>query len=58
VATLHRNRVSVGAVVLLALTAIAVVIAALLVSDVGSVYLDWFHSTWNSFASWVMGLLR
>jgi uncharacterized membrane-anchored protein len=57
VATLHRNRVSVGAVVLLVLTAIAVVVAALLVSDVGSVYLDWIHSTWNSFASWVKGLI-
>jgi uncharacterized membrane-anchored protein len=57
VATLHRNRVSFGAIVLLVLTAIAVVIVALLVSDVSSVYLDWIHSIWNSFISWVRGLL-
>ncbi|MBK1788030.1 putative cytokinetic ring protein SteA [Prauserella cavernicola] len=56
VATLHRARVSLGAVVLLVLAAIVVVIAALLVSDVGSVYLDWVRDTWNSFTSWVKGL--
>jgi uncharacterized membrane-anchored protein len=56
VATLHRSRVSLGAIFLLVLAAIVVVIAALLVSDVGSVYLDWIHSTWNSFTSWVKGL--
>ncbi|MBB3665335.1 MULTISPECIES: putative cytokinetic ring protein SteA [Prauserella salsuginis group] len=57
VATLHRNRVSMSAVVLLVLAALAVVAAALLVSDVGSVYADWLRDTWNSFASWVRGLL-
>jgi len=56
VATLHRSRVSLGAIFLLVLAAIVVVVAALLVSDVGSVYLDWIHSTWNSFTSWVKGL--
>jgi uncharacterized membrane-anchored protein len=56
VATLHRSRVSIGAIFLLVLAAIVVVVAALLVSDVGSVYLDWIHSTWNSFTSWVKGL--
>lgn len=56
VATLHRNRVSMSAVVLLVLAALAVVAAALLVSDVGSVYADWLRDTWNSFASWVRGL--
>ncbi|MDT7723598.1 MAG: hypothetical protein QOI21_174 [Actinomycetota bacterium] len=56
VATLHRSRVSIGAIVLLVLAAMIVVVAALLVSDVGSVYLDWIHSTWNSFTSWVKGL--
>ncbi|MFF5992538.1 putative cytokinetic ring protein SteA [Prauserella flavalba] len=56
VATLHRSRVSVGAVVLLVLAALVVVIAALLVSDVGGVYLDWVRDTWNSFTSWVKGL--
>jgi uncharacterized membrane-anchored protein len=57
VATLHRNRVSFGAIVLLVLTAIVVMIVALLVSDVSSVYLDWIHSIWNSFTSWVRRLL-
>ncbi|PXY19305.1 putative cytokinetic ring protein SteA [Prauserella muralis] len=56
VATLHRSRVSIGAVVLLVLAAIVVVIAALLVSDVGDVYLDWVADTWNSFTRWVKGL--
>jgi uncharacterized membrane-anchored protein len=56
VATLHRSRVSLGAIFLLVLAALVVVVAALLVSDVGSVYLDWIHSTWNSFTSWVKGL--
>jgi uncharacterized membrane-anchored protein len=56
VATLHRSRVSLGAILLLVLAAMVVVVAALLVSDVGSVYLDWIHSTWNSFTSWVKGL--
>ncbi|QWF77138.1 putative cytokinetic ring protein SteA [Amycolatopsis sp. CA-230715] len=56
VATLHRSRVSLGAVVLLVLAALVVVIAALLVSDVGDVYLDWIVRTWNSFTGWVKGL--
>lgn len=56
VATLHRNRVSMGAVVLLVLAALVVVAAALLVSDVGTVYVDWLRDTWNSFATWVRGL--
>jgi len=56
VATLHRNRVSVGAIVFLVVAAIAVVVAALLVSDVGDVYLDWIKETWNSFTTWVRGL--
>ncbi|GAA1943030.1 putative cytokinetic ring protein SteA [Amycolatopsis minnesotensis] len=56
VATLHRSRVSLGAVVLLVLAALVVVIAALLVSDVGDVYLDWVARTWNSFTGWVKGL--
>lgn len=47
---------SLGAVVLLVLAALVVVIAALLVSDVGDVYLDWIVRTWNSFTGWVKGL--
>jgi uncharacterized membrane-anchored protein len=58
VATLHRSRVSLGAIVLLVLAAMIVVGAALLVSNVGSVYLDWIHSTWNSFTSWGKGFFK
>ncbi|HET6286712.1 MAG TPA: putative cytokinetic ring protein SteA [Amycolatopsis sp.] len=56
VATLHRSRVSLGAIVLLVLAALVAVAAALLVSDVGSVYLDWIRDTWNSFIAWAKGL--
>jgi uncharacterized membrane-anchored protein len=56
VATLHRSRVSVGAIVLLVLAALVVVIAALLVSDVGDVYTDGIADVWDSFTSWVKGL--
>jgi uncharacterized membrane-anchored protein len=56
VAALHRSRVSVGAVVLLVLAAFVVVVAALLVSDVGGVYLDWIKDMWHSFTGWVRGL--
>ncbi|GHF89544.1 putative membrane-anchored protein [Amycolatopsis bartoniae] len=56
VAALHRSRVSLGAVVLLVLAALVVVAVALLMSDVGSVYLDWIHHTWHSFTSWLKGL--
>jgi uncharacterized membrane-anchored protein len=55
VAALHRSRVSIGAVVFLVLAALAVVIVALLVSDVGSVYADWAGDTWKSFTDWVAG---
>ncbi|WP_037303233.1 putative cytokinetic ring protein SteA [Amycolatopsis orientalis] len=56
VATLHRSRVSIGAVILLVLATLVAVAAALLVSDVGSVYLDWIRDTWNSFIAWGKGL--
>lgn len=56
VATLHRSRVSIGAIVLLVLATVVAVAAALLVSDVGSVYLDWIRDTWNSFIAWGKGL--
>jgi uncharacterized membrane-anchored protein len=55
VAALHRSRVSIGAVVFLVLAALAVVVAALLVSDVGSVYADWAGDTWQAFTDWVSG---
>ncbi|MBN6038680.1 putative cytokinetic ring protein SteA [Amycolatopsis sp. 195334CR] len=56
VATLHRGRVSGGMILFLVLAALAVVAAALLVSDAGEVYLDWIADTWRSFTNWVKGL--
>lgn len=56
VAALHRGRVSTGAIVLLVLAAVAVIVAALLVSDAGDTYLQWVKDTWNSFTTWVRGL--
>ncbi|PRX46217.1 putative membrane-anchored protein [Prauserella shujinwangii] len=56
VATLHRNRVSIGAIVLLVAAALVVVAAALLVSDVGDVYVDTARDAWRSFLGWVKGL--
>ncbi|MGC7098948.1 putative cytokinetic ring protein SteA [Amycolatopsis lurida] len=56
VATLHRGRVSGGLILFLVLAALAVVAAALLVSDAGEVYLDWITETWRSFTNWVKGL--
>lgn len=56
VAALHRSRVSVGAVVLLVAAALLVMLAALLASDVGDVYLGWAGEAWNSFSGWVKGL--
>lgn len=58
VATLHRSRVSIGAIVLLVLATLVAVAVALLVSDVGSVYLDWIRDTWNSFIAWGKGLFK
>lgn len=56
VATLHRSRVSIAAVVMLVLAALVVVLAALLVSDVGDVYVDWAKDQWASLSTWVKGL--
>jgi uncharacterized membrane-anchored protein len=56
VATLHRSRVSVGAVVLLVLAALVAVVVALAVSGVGSAYLDWAIDTWHTFTNWVGGI--
>lgn len=56
VSTLHRSRVSISAVVLLVSAALVAVIAALLVSDVGGVYVGWVSDLWNSFIGWVKGL--
>ncbi|WP_026196909.1 putative cytokinetic ring protein SteA [Sciscionella marina] len=56
VATLHRSRVSTGAIVLLIIAALAVLLAALLLSDVGKVYLNYVGDAWNSLVAWVKGL--
>jgi uncharacterized membrane-anchored protein len=56
VATLHRSRVSIGAVLLLVLAALVAVAVALAVSGVGGAYADWAADTWHSFVSWIEGL--
>jgi len=56
VATLHRSRVSVGAVALLVIAALVAVAVGLAVSGVGGAYLDWTVNTWNSFISWIEGI--
>jgi uncharacterized membrane-anchored protein len=56
VATLHRSRVSVGAVVVLVLAALVAVAVGLAVSGVGSAYLDWLVTTWHDFTNWIGGL--
>jgi uncharacterized membrane-anchored protein len=56
VATLHRNRVSLVAVLVLVLAALIAVAAALAISGVGGAYTDWAVSTWNDLVSWTKGL--
>jgi uncharacterized membrane-anchored protein len=56
VATLHRSRVSLGAVVVLVLAALVAVAVALAVSGVGGAYAGWAVDTWNSFVTWIKGL--
>lgn len=58
VAMLHRSRISLWAVVLLVVSALVAVAAALLVSDVGGVYLDWAAEQWRSVTTWFKGLVR
>ncbi|WAL68035.1 putative cytokinetic ring protein SteA [Amycolatopsis cynarae] len=55
VAALHRSRVSLPAVLLLVLAALAVVAVALLTSNVGDVYLHTLAGYWNSFIGWLKG---
>lgn len=57
VATLHRSRVSTAAIVLLVGAALLVLLAALLLSDVGKVYLDYLIQGFNDALTWVKGLL-
>lgn len=56
VASLHRSRVSMVAVVLLVIAALIAVAAGLAVSGVGQNYVDWATSTWHDFTAWVGGL--
>ena len=56
VATLHRSRVSVGAVVVLVLAALIAVGVALAVSGVGGAYVDWLVTTWHAFTNWIRGV--
>jgi uncharacterized membrane-anchored protein len=56
VATLHRSRVSVGAVALLVIAALIAVVVGLAVSGVAGAYLDWMVNTWNSLTSWIEGI--
>lgn len=56
VATLHRSRVSVGAVVLLVLAALIAVAVGVAVSGIGDAYLDWLVNTWHTFTNWVGGI--
>ncbi len=56
VASLHRSRVSLGAVIVLVLAALTAVLVALAVSGVGGAYLGWSVDTWNSFLTWIKGL--
>jgi uncharacterized membrane-anchored protein len=56
VATLHRSRVSVGAVVVLVVAALVAVAVGLAVSGVGGAYADWLVSTWHSVTNWIGGI--
>lgn len=56
VATLHRSRVSLSSIALLVGSALLVVLIALLVSEVGGVYLDWIKTQLASLLSWIEGL--
>ena len=55
-ASLHRNRVSLAAVVLLVIAALVAVAAGLAVSGVGHTYVDWGVHTWQDFIAWIKGL--
>lgn len=56
VATLHRSRVSLAAVVVLVLAALVAVAVALAVSGVGGAYTDWAINSWHHLVSWIKGL--
>jgi uncharacterized membrane-anchored protein len=56
VATLHRARVSTGAVVLLVIAVLIAVAVALAVSNAGPTYLHWSTDTYHNVVSWTKGL--
>jgi uncharacterized membrane-anchored protein len=56
VAALYRSRVSAGAVLLMVIAAFVAVLAALLVSNVGSAFSVLLDGTWKDAASWVKRL--
>ncbi|HEV2778650.1 MAG TPA: putative cytokinetic ring protein SteA [Actinophytocola sp.] len=56
VATLHRSRVSLAAVVVLVLAALVAVAVAVAVSGVAGAYTDWAVDTWTDLVTWIKGL--
>lgn len=56
VAALHRNRVSLGLVLLLMVCALLVVGAALSVTDVGQAYVELAAARWHDLLTWIEGL--
>ena len=56
VATLHRSRVSVWAVLLLVVAALVAIGAAVAVSGVAEAYTGWVLRTWQSSVTWFEGL--
>jgi uncharacterized membrane-anchored protein len=56
VATLHRSRVSLVAVVVLVLAALVAVAVAVAVSGVGGAYVDRAADAWSDLTSWIKGL--
>ncbi|MDQ3405512.1 MAG: putative cytokinetic ring protein SteA [Actinomycetota bacterium] len=56
VATLHRSRVSVAAVVLLVVAALLAIAAAIAVSGIAGAYTDWIVDIWNSVTGRLRGL--
>ncbi|HEX4724043.1 MAG TPA: putative cytokinetic ring protein SteA [Pseudonocardiaceae bacterium] len=56
VATLHRARVSTGAVVLLIVAVLTAVAVALAVSDGGHFYVQWISEAYRNVVGWIRGL--
>jgi uncharacterized membrane-anchored protein len=56
VATLHRARVSTGAVLLLVFAVLVALVIALVVSEAGQVYLHWMSGALGNVVGWLRGL--